>query len=103
MKHERTPTFVADFRRLAQEHQRQFLEVMSDFNEACERFTQQPTGFRWPRRLRVSPMRSAPGILEMTWSFASPDGRATFEFVKVDGDVLVRLRRVGDHTIYRKP
>jgi hypothetical protein len=48
-------------------------------------------------------MTSAPGIWELTWSFASPDGRATFEFVNREGEVRVLWRRIGDHSIYRKP
>jgi hypothetical protein len=53
--------------------------------------------------LRVKPVRSAPGILEMTWSFASPDGRATFELVTVEGELRCRWRRVGDHEVFKQP
>lgn len=42
-------------------------------------------------------------MLEMTWSFASPDGRATFEFLTVDGELCVRWRRVGDHDAFKNP
>lgn len=63
-----------------------------------------PTGsFRWPARLRVSRPQSAPGIWEMTWNFSGPDGRATFEFVMIDGEQYVRWRSIGDHGIYRQP
>jgi hypothetical protein len=48
-------------------------------------------------------MRSAPGIWEMAWSFAGPDGRATFEFAEVEGETCVRWRRIGDHGGYRHP
>ncbi|MCP1428679.1 hypothetical protein J3D45_001177 [Microbacterium foliorum] len=48
-------------------------------------------------------MRAAPGILEMTWSFSSPDGRATFEIVTVDDEPRIRWRRVGDHDVFRNP
>lgn len=57
----------------------------------------------WPAALRVKAVRSAPGVLEMTWSFASPDGRATFELVTVDGELRCRWRRVGDHDVFKKP
>jgi hypothetical protein len=39
----------------------------------------------------------------MTWSFASPDGRATFEFVRRDGELMCRWRRVGDHSVFQAP
>ncbi|WP_268968313.1 hypothetical protein [Tomitella gaofuii] len=42
-------------------------------------------------------------MLEMTWSFASPDGRATFELVTVDGELRCRWRRVGDHGEFTRP
>lgn len=40
---------------------------------------------------------------ELTWSFAGPDGRATFEFFAVDGETAIRWRRVGRHDIFRNP
>ena len=41
----------------------------------------------------------------MTWSFASPDGRGTFELVTIDGELRVRWRwrRIGDHGVFREP
>ncbi len=39
----------------------------------------------------------------MTWSFAGPDGRATFEFVEIEGEMGVRWRRVGNHSILKNP
>ncbi|PWJ45552.1 hypothetical protein SAMN06264364_1553 [Quadrisphaera granulorum] len=39
----------------------------------------------------------------MTWSFASPDGRATFSFQQIDGELQVLWRRIGTHTIYKSP
>ena len=48
-------------------------------------------------------MTSAPRIWEMTWSFAGPDGRATFEFVTRDGEVRILWRRIGDHRIFHQP
>jgi hypothetical protein len=51
----------------------------------------------------VKSVRGAAGVLEMTWSFASPDGRATFELVTVDGELRCRWRRVGDHDVFKNP
>jgi hypothetical protein len=48
----------------------------------------------------------------MTWSFAGPDGRATWEWTEVEvvddmGAVVrvpaVRWRRIGSHAIFRTP
>ncbi|MBI3434009.1 MAG: tripartite tricarboxylate transporter permease, partial [Proteobacteria bacterium] len=56
----------------------------------------------WPASLRVRRVESAPGIWEMTWSFSGPDGRATFEWVRIEGSMAVRWRRKGDHRIFRE-
>ncbi len=39
----------------------------------------------------------------MTWSFASPDGRATFQLIRVGDDGVCRWRRIGDHGVYESP
>jgi hypothetical protein len=39
----------------------------------------------------------------MTWSFAGPDGRATFESVTVDDELRCRWRRIGDHPVFDSP
>ena len=122
MRFETTPRFDADYKSLKLEHKRQFREVLPHFNGACDAYAEMygkgaavpPTGkssggaaggaaYRWPAGLRVSPMKSAAGIWEMTWGFASPDGRATFEFVSDANGLLVRWRRIDDHSIYRTP
>jgi hypothetical protein len=36
----------------------------------------------------------------MTWSFASPDGRALFRLAEVNGETVVVWLRVGNHSIY---
>ena len=57
----------------------------------------------WPASLRVKSVQGHPGIWEMTWSFAGPDGRATFEFIEIDGEPAIRWRRIGDHRIFEPP
>jgi hypothetical protein len=98
-----TPRWDTDWKSLEPEHKRQFRHVLPDFAAACDACAVAAGAYSWPSALRVKPMRSAPGIWELTWSFASPDGRATFEFVTDDDGLLVRWRRIGDHGIYRKP
>ena len=103
MKFETTPAFDADYRRLKKEHQAAFRAVLTDkFIPACAALTAEPTS-TWPRSLRVKNVQGAPGVLEMTWSFASPASRATFELISVDGDLRCRWRRVGDHSVFKDP
>lgn len=103
MKFETTPAFAADFKRLKREHQQAFGQVVREkFAPTCDLYTKDPATV-WPASLRVKTVQSAPGVWEMTWSFASPDGRATFEFVTVAGELRCRWRRVGDHDVFRNP
>ena len=48
-----------------------------------------------------SPQSSS--FLRLSAGFTDPDGRATWEWVEIDGDVGVRWRRVGSHAIFRNP
>jgi hypothetical protein len=79
-----------------------FLEAMDRFLDAADIAA---TGHDnpWPRGLRIKRVSGTRGIWEMTWSFSSPDGRATFEFVHRDGEIRVLWRRIGHHGIYKNP
>ena len=103
MKFETTPAFDSDYQRLKREHADAFKTIVREkFAPACDAYAKDPTA-PWLAALRVKSVRSAPGVLEMTWSFASPDGRATFELVTGDGELRCRWRRVGDHDVFRSP
>ena len=103
MKFETTPAFDSDYRRLKPEHKAEFRKVLREkFIPACDAYAANPAK-PWPASLRVKSVTSADGVLEMTWSFASPDGRATFELVTVDGELRLRWRRVGDHDVFKNP
>ncbi len=103
MKFETTPAFDGDYRRLKREHAVVFKTAVRErFAPACDAHAKDPTT-PWPASLRIKSVRSARGILEMTWSSASPDGRATFELVTVDGEMRCRWRRVGDHGVFKQP
>lgn len=103
MTFETTPAFDSGYRRLKCEHAAMFkATVREEFAPACDAHAKGPT-VSWPAALRVKSVRSAPGILEMTWSFASPDGRATFELVTVDDELRCRWRRMGDHDVLKNP
>ena len=38
---------------------------------------------------------------EVTWSFTGLDGRATFEYIDIDGELGIRWRRIGGHEILK--
>lgn len=107
MKFETTEAFDRDVERLKPEHRHAFVQVVKTrFIAACDAWAAAVDAggsFVWPRALRVSRMRGRQGIHEMTWSFAAPDGRATFELVRVDGEWRCRWRRVGGHGVYDEP
>ena len=103
MKFERTPAFDGDWKRLAEPERAKFrAAVQGDFHPACERRRVDPAA-PWPKKLRIRDVEGAPGIWEVTWSFSGPDGRATFEWVEIDGEPGIRWRRIGGHAIFGDP
>jgi hypothetical protein len=103
MKFELTPAFEGDWARLSGSERATFREVVTErFHPACERRRADPTS-AWPTSLRVKDVEGAPGIWEMTWSFAGPDGRATFEWIEIRGEPGIRWRRIGGHAIFGAP
>lgn len=103
MKYERTESFKRDYRRLTGAHRKEFRSVVREhFNPALDQHVVDP-GKPWPVRLRIKGVRGADGIWEMTWSFSDPDGRATWEWIEIDGEPAVRWRRVGDHSVFKEP
>ena len=102
MKYELHPPFHGDYKRLSEEERRLFRAAVEELNRAFARHT--GSGFpQWPKSLRIKPIAGAPGIWELTWSFAGPDGRATFEFITIEGELAIRWRRVGGHRIFEEP
>lgn len=106
MRFQRTDRFLADYRRLSDADRDAFRAAVRQFAAASDRVVGHREG-AWPAALRVKPVRGAPGVWEMTWNFAGPDGRATWEWTTVEIDGVrypaVRWRRVGDHRILRQP
>jgi hypothetical protein len=103
VRFERTPAFDADWARLTDDERDRFRAVIRQrFHPACERRAADPTA-PWPRSLRVRDLEGATGVLEMTWSFAGPDGWATFEWLVRDGEPRIRWRRIGGHEVFRRP
>ena len=111
MRFEWTQSFDGDFDRLSVRDKRLFLAAVTTFNTACDAFVEHTGSYTWPARLRVKPVVNSPGIFEMTWSFAGPDGRATWEWIEVDVKKgrrkikapAIRWRRIGDHRVLKAP
>ena len=101
MKFEVTASFKGDWSRLSERERRLFREALPGFNEAGDRIAADLAA-RFPASLRVKDVENAPGVLEMTWNFSGPDGRATFEWVTIDDNRGVRWRRIGGHAIFKK-
>ena len=103
MKFQLTPAFEGDWRRLSEDERAMFRRVVrDDFNPACERRRVDPAA-GWPGKLRIKAVSGAAGIWEMTGSFAGPDGRATFEWIELEGEPAVRWRRIGGHVVLAEP
>lgn len=102
MRYQRTARFLADYVRLSPRERVLFKKTVGALNDA---FAQQGRRFpaRWPARLRVKAVAGAEGIWDLTWSFAGPDGRATFEIVDLEGEPAILWRRIGGHEILREP
>ncbi|GAA0368239.1 hypothetical protein GCM10009530_17770 [Microbispora corallina] len=101
MRYRRTAQFDVDFRRLPAEHRKLFQQVVFEhFIPALERGAHLGKA-PWPRRLRIHKIDD---VYSLTWSFASPDGRALFTFTVEDdgsGELLITWLAVGYHNIYR--
>ena len=102
MKFAVTDAFRADTRRLSQSERERLAEVLPAFVTACDRYAAD-RATAWPPSLRVKDVEGAPGVFEMTWSFSGPDGRATFEWIRIHGELAVRWRRIGRHDVLRNP
>ena len=102
MKFETTRSFDRDYAGLTKSEQKLFRTALAGFVPACDRYSNDPAA-TWPTGLRVKDVEGAPGIWEMTWSFAGPDGRATFEWIQIEGQLGLRWRRIGSHKILKRP
>lgn len=58
-----------------------------------------------PEDIRLKKVKGRDGIMEVTWSFARPDGRMTFSLIRdtETGERLVWWRRCGGHGIFGDP
>lgn len=88
--------FRADFERLTPAQQAAFLAAVDQFVDDLR------SGRTFRKGLRVKGIQGASGIFEMTWA---DDGRATFEYGAevVKGEAHVVWRRVGTHSVFKRP
>lgn len=105
MKFEATEGFRADYKRLGAEERFRFAEAVRKVNESFRRHVDAAKSGPpdWPKNLRIKSVVDAPGVWELTWSFAGPDGRATFEFIEIAGELAIRWRRIDGRSIFSKP
>lgn len=103
MKFRFTARFAGDLRRLSRAELELFRKIVRErFHPAAVAHAADPTS-AWPKSLRVKRVRGVEGIWEMTWSFTGPDGRATFEWIEIDGEPAIRWRRIGGHDVFGSP
>jgi hypothetical protein len=91
------PSFWRDWQSLTPQQQRKFLAALKQFIADLEKAEHD-----FHPRLRVKRMQGHPGVWEMSWA---PDGRATFEYGDEvhAGKAHIIWRRVGTHSIFRRP
>jgi hypothetical protein len=102
MRYRRSDRFAADYQELDARERELFRQAVRQLNEAYRNRGDRPVP-RWPDALRVKSVRDSPGVWEMTWSFSGPDGRATFDYQTIEGELGIRWRRIGGHEIFREP
>jgi len=92
--HDRTRRFERDLKSLTHDER-------SRFPIAFEKFDDDLAAGRFRPGLRVKPIAGAAGLFEMSWA---PNGRATFEYWRPEGDeARVIWRRIGTHDVFRRP
>jgi hypothetical protein len=100
VKYVALPAFETDFASLPAPHRRMFIERMAAFSQGCDAWVADgPSPHPWPANLRVHQLANS-RVWSMTWHYRRPDGRATFSFIEIDGQVTVQWRRIGGHDIY---
>ena len=103
MKYKLEASFRADLARLSPADRALFARVVREtFLPAIERRRKDPS-VPWPASLRIRRIARAPGVWEMTWSFSGPDGRATFEWIRIGKEPAIRWRRIGGHDVFGEP
>src|SRR5690349_13429102 len=89
-------SFWRDWDRLTPQQQRAFRQAIAQL------IADIASGGRFHPSLRVKRVQGHPRVWEMTWA---PNGRATFEYGDEvrPGEPHVIWRRIGTHSVFRRP
>jgi hypothetical protein len=99
VKYRATAGFDLALAKLPREHRRMFASAVRAYLLPALAAGAHRGETPWPRRLRVHKIGE---VYSLTWSFASPDGRALLTIgPDPDGDPLVTWLAVGYHDIYQ--
>jgi hypothetical protein len=97
VKYRTTATFDRSLAKLPKEHRALFLAAVGHLLPALAAGAHRGEA-PWPRRLRIHRIGEA---YSLTWSFASPDGRALFIIGPgPDGDAMLTWVAIGYHDVY---
>jgi hypothetical protein len=98
LKYRTTASFDHAFAKLPKEHRALFLTAVRDHVLPALAAGAHRGEAPWPRRLRIHKISDA---YSLTWSFASPDGRALFIISRgSSSDAVLTWLAIGDHDIY---
>lgn len=98
MKYGTTASFDHAFAKLPKEHRALFLAAVRDYFLPALEAGAHRGDVSWPRRLRIHKIGDA---YSLTWSSASPDGRALFIIGRgPDGNATLTWVAIGYHDIY---
>jgi hypothetical protein len=101
---ERSSLFVADWKSLTDDEQAAVRSVLPAVRTAADDVAAHSFDHRrWPKSLRIHDIENAPGVWSVTFNFAAPDLRATFDWSPTREQPTVRWRRIGNHGVYRRP
>lgn len=98
MKYQTTAGFDLALAKLPREHRQMFAAVIRSHLIPALAAGAHRGDSPWPKRLRIHKIGE---VYSLTWSFASPDGRALFTIGRdSDGEPLLTWLAIGYHGIY---
>jgi hypothetical protein len=99
VRYQTTAGFDAALAKLPSEHRKMFIGTIRAYLMPALAAGAHRGETRWPKRLRVHKIDE---VHSLTWSFASPDGRALFTISPDrNGEPLLTWLAIGYHDIYQ--